>query len=272
MSSHYHGFMTLESERRGTYREGNSTADRALTILQMFTEQRSRISASEVAEHLGVSRSTAYRYAQTLVRSEFLSEESGNGFRLGPKVMELARIARRSYGLADMAIPAMRSLAAEFHETVILTKRIGTTILCLEREEWPGQYIRLSYERGSRLTLNAGASALILLAWLPEDYVRQLITTESLRAYTSSTLTDPDHIIQRLHQIRMDGYSIAQGEVDKDALGIAAPIFDNQGEVCAGLSIVTLKSRFDEASLQKVVERLSSTAQELTTEMRDYTG
>lgn len=264
----YDGRMVIE--RRSGYREGNSTADRALTILQMFSESRTRISATEVAEHLGVSRSTAYRYAQTLVRSEFIVEESGSGFRLGPKVMELARIARRSYGLSDMATPVMRQIAAEFHETVLLTRRMGSIIVCVEREEWPGQYVRLSYERGSRLSLNAGASAWILLAWLPEEYVRQLIDTQALHTYTPNTLTTADEIITRLAQIRSDGYSVAQGEVDADAAAIAAPIFDAQGEVVAGLSLVTLRSRMTPERLDEVVTKLVSSAAQLSTEMRDY--
>lgn len=264
--------MTVVGERRGAYREGNSTADRALTILQMFTEERSQISASEVAEHLGVSRSTAYRYAQSLVRSAFLSEVAGSGFRLGPRVMELARIARRSFGLSDMAIPLMRELANRFHETIILTKRIDARILCLEREEWPGQHVRLSYERGSRLPLNAGASALILLAWLPEAEVRELIRSEKLHAYTPSTLVDADAIVTRLDQVRRDGYCVAQGELDPDAAAVAAPVFDSEGQVCAGLSLVTLSSRLSNGALDAVIEGVKAAAQRLSQTLSDYAG
>ncbi|MFV4914284.1 IclR family transcriptional regulator [Microbacterium lacticum] len=256
--------MSLATDRKGGYRDGNSTADRALTILLMFSDQRSQISANDVADHLGVSRSTAYRYAQTLVNLEFLVEDPGNGFRLGSKVMELARIARRSYGLSDMALPIMRELSAEFRETVLLTRRVGPAILCVEREEWPGQYIRLSYERGSRLSLNAGASAYILLAWLPESLVRNLLGAEELRSYTSKSLTEPDAILERLRQIRSDGYCVAQGEVDPDAIGIAAPVFDGAGDVCAGLSMVTLRSRLPDAALTSATARLVAGAQQLT--------
>lgn len=264
--------MATTTDRRGAYREGNSTADRALSILLMFTEERTALAASEIADHLGVSRSTAYRYAQTLVNSDFLVEESGNGFRLGAKVMELARIARRSYGLSDMATPVMRQLAVEFHETILLTRRIGSTIVCVEREEWPGQYIRLSYERGSRLSLNAGASALILLAWLPLDYVEQLLTDQDLYGYTENTLIELDAIQTRLATIRQDGFCVAQGEVDKDAVAIAVPIFNSQGEVAAGLSLVTLRSRMPDDLLPAVIARLTDAAAELTEEIRDYAG
>lgn len=60
------------------YRERNSTADRALIILGMFTDDRLQISANDVAEALGSARSTAYRYLQTLVGASFL-EEAPNG-------------------------------------------------------------------------------------------------------------------------------------------------------------------------------------------------
>jgi Fic family protein len=56
------------------YRERNSTADKALDILGMFTESRPTVGAAEVAEQLQVARSTAYRYVQSLVNSGFLEE------------------------------------------------------------------------------------------------------------------------------------------------------------------------------------------------------
>ena len=90
------------------YRERNSTADRALTILQMFSDDKLVVPATEVAELLGVARSTAYRYLQTLVQAGFLSEDGRGGFRLGMKVLQLSRLARRSYGLASIAVPAMQ--------------------------------------------------------------------------------------------------------------------------------------------------------------------
>ena len=179
------------------YRERNSTADRALTILGLFAEDRLQVSAVEVAEALGCARSTAYRYLQTLVSSSFLEEAPGGGFRLGLRVLELARLARRGYGLTETALPLMRALAAEVGETVLLTRRVDDAVVCIERCEGPGQLIRLSYERGSRLPINAGASALVLLAWLPEAQVRELLGRHRLQRFTENTLTDLDALVAR---------------------------------------------------------------------------
>ena len=185
------------------YRERNSTADRALVILGLFTEDRLQISANDVAEALGSARSTAYRYLQTLVAASFLEEAPGGGFRLGIGVLELARLARRGYGLTAIAQPVMRALADEVGETVLLTRLVDDTVVCIERCEGAKQLVRLSYERGSRLPINAGASALTLLAWLPEKEIRELLGRHGLQRFTERTLTDVDVLVQRLAERRL---------------------------------------------------------------------
>ena len=133
------------AERVSAYRERNSTADRALEILGMFDEQRPVVSGVEVAERLGTSRSTAYRYLQSLVATRFLEEAPGGGFRLGLRVLELGRVARRSYGLSEVALPIMEQLAADVQESVLLTRRVGNLVVCLERAESVAHPVRISY-------------------------------------------------------------------------------------------------------------------------------
>lgn len=255
--------MTLEAPAAG-YRDRNSTADRALTILEMFSETHLSVSAVEVAQELGVARSTAYRYLQSLVSREFLEESPTGGFRLGLRVLELSRLARRGYGLSEVAAPRMRRLCERFEQTVLLTRRVGTTVMCLEREIFPGQLVRLSYERGSQLPLTAGASALVLLAWLPEEETRQLLESAPRPRFTEHTLTAVDDLMARLRQIREDGYSISEAEVDPDAMGMAAPIFDHAGEVVAGLSIVALGGRVNAEQVTEMVLALQETTQEIS--------
>ncbi|MGN8027194.1 IclR family transcriptional regulator [Microbacterium sp. 22242] len=234
------------------YRGKNSTADRTLTILMMFTETRLVLSATEVADSLGVARSTAYRYLQSLVQSEFLADDGRGGFYLGVRVLELARLARRGFGLSEIAVPVMRELAERFHHTVLLTRRLKDRVICLEREEAAAQYIRLSYERGQVLSLNAGASAYALLAWLDEAELRALFDGVELERFTATTLTDADSIVDRLRDVRAEGYAVSHGEVDPDAMGIAAPIFGGGQRVIAALSVVLIQSRTGESEIGEI--------------------
>lgn len=246
------------------YRDRNSTADRALTILEMFSDAQPSISAVDVAEKLSVARSTAYRYLESLVSRGYLEESPGGGFRLGIMVLKLAKVARKGFGLSEVALPRMRELSSVFGQTVLLTRRAGTSVVCLEREIAAGQLLRLSYERGSQLPLTAGASALVLLGWLDENQARELLNSTELPRFTERTLTGVDELISRLKLIRAEGYSISHGEVDPDVLGLACPIFDHRHDVVAGLSIVGLGSRINEDERARMITALKAAATEIS--------
>jgi DNA-binding IclR family transcriptional regulator len=245
-----------------SYRGRNSTADRALDILLMFDDDWLTLSATEVAAHLDVARSTAYRYLQSLTTMEFLEEnQGGSGFRLGPRVLDLARLARKGVGLSDLALPIMRELAQHVGQSVILTRRTGASVVCLERVE-ASTPIRLSYDRGQVLPVNAGAAALVLLAWAPEAEVEEILA-HPLARFTDATITEPDALRARLTQIRADGIAVARGELDPDVLGVAAPVRAN-GTVVAAISIAALASRVPDDDIPHITAAVQEAADELS--------
>ena len=248
----------------GAYRERNSTADKALDILLMFDDEHLVLSATEVASRLGVARSTAYRYLQSLVQSGFIEEADGRGFRLGRRVLELARLARRGMGLSEIARPVMMRLAAEVSEAVLLTRLAGSTVICLEREEAGSRAVRISYERGQVLPTNAGASAYVLLAWLPEPTVEAVLDGVGFPAFTERTLTDKAAIMRRLAETREQGYAISRGELDRDVLGVAAPLHDQDGGVVAAISVAAVSARVPDERLPELVDEVRAAADEIT--------
>ncbi|MGW5876688.1 IclR family transcriptional regulator [Nocardiopsis terrae] len=253
----------------GSYRERNSTADRALDILLLFSSGKSVWTGNEIAMQLGVARSTGYRYLQSLTGAGFLEEAVG-GFRLGPRIFELARSARAGLDLSDVSLPVMRSLAARVNETVLLTRRSGRSVVCLELVE-ADHLVRLSYDRGHVLPINAGAAAEALLAWADPREVTAILEREPLERFTSRTLTDPDTLRVRLARIRKRGIAVSQGELDEHVLGVAAPIWDASGAVCAAISIAALATRVPQAELGDVEAAVREAAANITRgfELRD---
>ncbi|MFI1389118.1 IclR family transcriptional regulator [Streptomyces griseoaurantiacus] len=252
--------------RTSQYRERNSTADRALDILGLFNETRLTVSGAEVADVLGVARSTAYRYLQSLVAGGFLEEDPRGGFRLGLRVFELARLARRAYGLSDIALPVMTELSEQTGETVLFTRRVGSSVVCLERQE-ATHAVRLSYERGSTLPLNAGASAMVLLAWLPQTEARAILERGELERFTARTVTDVDVLLERLSAIRTAGYAVSRGELDEDVLGIAAPVRNGSGTVVAALSIAAVSRRIPDDRLPAAVDAVTAATSRISDQL-----
>ncbi|WP_123670680.1 IclR family transcriptional regulator [Actinocorallia herbida] len=249
------------SVARSSYRERNSTADRALDILLLYTDERLALSGAEIARQLGVARSTAYRYLQSLLAAG-LVEEGPAGFRIGPRVFDLARLARRGLGLDTAARPVMRRLCDDLHETVLLTRRSGSVVVCLDRVGKAGP-VPLSYERGHIFPINAGAAAMVLLAWEDQDDIRSVLSEQPLTKLTSRTLTDPDELMTRLRRIRTRGVAVASGELDEGIVGVAAPVFGRDGEVRAGVSVAVPVSRLTAARASEMEKGVRTAAAEI---------
>lgn len=247
-----------------TYRERNSTADRALDILMMFDDQHLTLSAVGVARQLGVARSTAYRYLQSLVGTQFLEEADGGGYRLGRRVLELARLARRGLGLSEVARPVMKRLAAEVGETVLLTRLAGAAVICLEREDTTTRAVRISYERGEILPINAGASAHVLLAWLPKQEIDTALGGMRFHAFTDRTLTTKRDLLRRLAETREHGYAASRGELDRDVLGVGAPIHNDDGDVVAAISIAAVSTHAPDDRLPVFAKAVRAAAEDIS--------
>lgn len=249
-----------------SYRDRNSTSDRTLDILTMFSDARLIIRASDLVERLGVARSTAYRYLQTLTSTGFLEETVG-GYRLGLRVFELGRIARLSYSPEEIIRPVLERLARETGETALLTRRSGGHVVCIDRAEPPHRHLRLSYERGSAMTFNAGAASEVLLAWEPPDLIADLLARADLPAYTPNSLTTVEEMTARLAEVRSLGIAISKAELDPDAIGIAAPVW--QGDrVSAAISVVAVGARISPETIDAHVSKVRIAA-EIVSERMD---
>jgi DNA-binding IclR family transcriptional regulator len=259
--------MKPEPSTPSGYREQNSTADKALQILGLFHDDRLVIGATDVAVALQTSRSTAYRYLQSLVSAGFLEEQAGGGFRLGSRVLELSRLARKGFRVVDASRPIMRGLRDSLGETVLLTRRSGDRVVCLETEE-ARSTVRISYERGSVVPLHAGAAALVLLAWMPVHDSQALLAASTRERFTDATLVEIESLMIRLGQIRKDGIATSRGELDPDVVGVAAPIRSHVGDVDAAISIAALSQRVPEQRLGEVSAAVRDAAADIERELR----
>lgn len=252
----------------------NTTADRTVDVLLLFDEKRPVLTAAEVSRLLAMPRSTTYRYLQTLRSSGLVEEDlTRGGFRLGPRIFQLARVARQGLDLQEIAVPIMRQLVERTGEAVLLTRRAGNQVVCVERIE-SGHPIRLSYERGYVLPIHAGASAKVLLAFSDAAEIDAVLGSMDapLPRYTERTVTEPDELRAQLAEIRRYGVAITDSEVDHGVRAVAAPVLSSDGRVAAGLSVVGPAFRLDEEALGRVAEAVKDAAATVSSRLQDIQG
>ncbi|MGW2047654.1 IclR family transcriptional regulator domain-containing protein [Streptomyces sp. NPDC001858] len=125
---------------------------------------------------------------------------------------------------------------------------------------------------GAALPLNAGASALVLPAWSPQDEARSLLQAAELHRFTQATLTDVDALMERLGRIRRIGYSVTRGELDPDVVGIAAPIRNENEQVVTAVSVAALASRVYPEAEMEIAQKVLAAAAEISDRMAVVTG
>jgi len=86
----------------------------------------------------------------------------------------------------------------------------------------------------------------MLLAYQEPAWIDSYIRSTRLEPLTDRTTTNPRQLRERLAAIRREGFGISLGETVPGAAGLAAPIFNADGTVSAGLLIGAPLERFEQ--------------------------
>jgi DNA-binding IclR family transcriptional regulator len=108
---------------------------------------------------------------------------------------------------------------------------------------------------------------LVLLAYQPEAMLDEILPSEKLEAFTVWSITDPAEYRRRLLSVRDHGYGIEKGEAFPDVTGLAAPIFDHQGNLVAAASIVAPTHRVPDDRIWVLLKKLMEATNHISREL-----
>lgn len=218
----------------------SQSLERGLAILSCFTPQRPVLGIADIADELGMSRSTTHRYVVTLVALGYLEQGSSRKYRLGLRVTDLGMSALSSTGLREQCHPYLEALRAQTSYTVSLAILDGAEILYVDRAQSfrRGQgRIDLDLAPGSRLPAYCTAMGKILLAALPEDDLRASLAEMQLSKRGPNTITTKKALRSELEQVREESFAVNDEELLDGLIAIAAPVRSDSGEPLAAINI-----------------------------------
>lgn len=241
-----------------------SSVKKALAILETFSIDEHEFSVSRLSEKLGFPRPTVARLVHTLTKAGFLKPVSGNRkqYTLGAKLLYLNAVANSSMQLTRVAPPILKELNEQLGETVYLDILDGNERVCIVSFEGK-QLLRSVVPVGQRSPLYAGADGKVILAYQPYEKVEELIN-QGLEPLTENTITDPLKLRRELAAIKINGVAISYAECTPGSVGIACPIFNQYGEVNAGIGISSPETRINEQLKETYIFGLKKAAQSIS--------
>jgi DNA-binding IclR family transcriptional regulator len=210
---------------------GTQAVDRALAILQWFDERTPELTAAEVAERLGVHRSTAARLLAALERQGLVELDAVTGrYRLGLRIVSLAGLVLNRFPVRGLARDVLRELRDETEETAYLGLLDGREIVYIDQASSPHVAVNVDWV-GARQRLTEGATGFLLLAFQPPGVIAELVRA----AAGQDGPPVPSEL--ELAAIRRNGYLVRTKPGPEGSVGVAAPVRDHRGLTIAALTV-----------------------------------
>jgi len=229
------------------------TIEKASEVLALFDREHPEWGVREVAEALGLAKSSAHDLLTSLEQVGLLGKNEDGRYRLGWRLVTLSETLLATTELRREARPIMEELADQYHLAVL----DDTKVVYVDKLEGK-QAVRVELTSlGTRLYAHCSALGKVLLAYQPEENVKRIIKIEGLLRFTANTITDAGELEQALAKVRKQGYAIDQEEILPDLCCIGAPIYNYTGQVIAAISMSIPAYRFQrsQVELRKAVMR-----------------
>lgn len=232
----------------------SQTIRRAATVLE-HVSIRPR-TQSEIAEVLGVHRSTALRILGTLVESGLVRRRPDGTYGVGYRLTWFASLASEQFELRDLARPRLAELGAECGHTVHLAVLEDDRIVYADKIEQPGT-VRMYSQIGQPVRLHTSGVAKAILAHVGAATLDRMLSGYDFERFTSTTVTDRADFDADLETVRERGWAVDDGEFEDFINCVAMPVRGPDSKVIAAVSITALRAQAELEELQGLLPRLT---------------
>jgi len=223
----------------------STTIAKGLNILNLFDADRRQLTLKEVALELGIDRTSAYRYVNTLVQLGYIwKDPKTKMLRLGPMALTMSNTIALSSDILQTIKPILE-------RTLELYKG---SIDCGFLE---GDVIHRVFQKGHKeilmrnvpyieKALHCSALGKVVLAHLPEKKMLSIVRGLDFTPKTEHSIKDKNALFKDLEITRKRGYAINNEEYIIGAISIAAPFINIEtqhayGAVSLGFTSVAHK-------------------------------
>jgi IclR family KDG regulon transcriptional repressor len=222
---------------------------------------------TDVAERVGLHKSTTHRLLATLERRRFVERHPRTGlYRLGLQVVRLVHVTLDYDHLFHLALPYLRRLNEESQENIHLAVLDGTNVVYVHVVEGQRR-VKLAAASGQSLPAHATASGKAILAFLPEAELRAILGN-GMRRYTTHTIQSVEAFLKDAQRARDRGYAVGDQELEDEITALAAPVLDADSRPLASVSIAGPAYRLTQKRILKLAPRLLAAVRELSLELQ----
>jgi IclR family KDG regulon transcriptional repressor len=244
--------------------ESVSAVLKVFSILQELSRCESA-SLSELETSLMMSKSTIYRFLQTMQTLGYVDQDAETEryfltlelFHVGAKALYHSDIQR-------IAHPIMKRIVEETGETVHLGELDRDSIIYTHKVE-SNYSLRMGSQIGRRADIHSTAIGKILTAYnLNPEPILEEVRGKNFIKHTEKTLASFDEFMEQVEEAKVTGFAYDREENEPNLLCIAVPIFDFLEQAISSMSLSFPTFRCDDEKFKHYHEIMQQASIDLS--------
>jgi IclR family pca regulon transcriptional regulator len=250
-----HSLREAQVARRDDSPDFIEAIARGLDVIRAFGPGQPVMSLANVADASHLPRPTARRILLTLEQLGYVraasAGQSGGGYELTPRVLDLGMSYVLSRGLWEVARPHMEALVAQTRESSSIAQLDGSDIVYVARVAVP-KIVTLSVTIGTRFPAMQTSLGKVLLAALPLAEAERVLSEPTRSGIAPPWQPDAAERAAALREVRARGWALTDEQLAPGIRSVAVPLRDGEGRVIAALNV---NSHAAETSLEVLMNR-----------------
>lgn len=209
------------------------TVVRVFDIIESIREH-DQVGVTELAEELGMAKSTVHGYLTTIEDVGYLINEDGQ-YQLSLKYLDHGIHKRNQIISWDIVSRTLKQLSGETSEIAWFTVEENGRALDIYKSEGD-RAITVETWLGQAKPMHALAAGKAILAFRDDECVREVIDRHGLEAFTENTITSESELLAELETVREEGVAFNDEEYTSGIRSVGAPVVTD-GEVVGAVNL-----------------------------------
>lgn len=218
------------------------SVERALRVVEVLVHEARPMSVREIAEQIGINRTTAHRLVATLCACGWAERAPGGRFQLSVKFLAIGHVSNHQRRFLDEIRPELTRLSQLTRETVHVGVLDGLEVLHVDKIETL-ERMGVSSRIGTRGAVHSTSLGMALMAATSDESLERYIA----QAHTLEPplgLSDPNRFRERIAEARDRGFSM---DDEDDSIGvrcIGVAVLGPDGRPLFAISVTGPSPRF----------------------------
>lgn len=203
-----------------------------------------------------------YSILNTLEQLDWVVKKNGDKYSLGPCIATLSAAYFKQFNILQAFYSEAAKSAMKLRETIQLGVLEGTNVFYLGKDDG-GSRVRIATDPGMHFPAHASAIGKIQLAHLTFEQLKELYPDGVLEKKTPYTVSNIEELWEQLVVAKERGYVYDCEESNLDFFCVAAPIYNAENKVIAGVSFSMIRASW-EMKKEKATEEIVALARRIS--------